>query len=101
MLTRNETILPSTFQYYNKGSVGKTTGYGNHGTLEILGGKGDQNGALVLLPPTDHSENSIFLLLRNLLLVLLLEQRGLGHLEIILDLLIIHLFYGIHLILLI
>ena len=33
-LTRNETILPSTFQYYNKGSVGKTTGYGNHATLE-------------------------------------------------------------------
>ena len=51
MLTRNETILPSTFQYYNKGSVGKTTGYGNHATLEILGGKGDQNGALVIMPP--------------------------------------------------
>ena len=45
-LTRNETILPSTFQYYNKGSVWKTTGYGNHATLEILGGRGDQNGAL-------------------------------------------------------
>ena len=39
-------ILPSTFQYYEKGEFGKTTGYGNHATLEILGGRGDQNGAL-------------------------------------------------------
>ena len=38
----------------------KLTGYGNHATLEVLGGKGDQNGALVLLPPTDNSENSIY-----------------------------------------
>ena len=60
MLTRNETILPSTFQYYGKGAFGKTTGYGNHATLEILGGQGDQNGALVIMPPTDNSENSIY-----------------------------------------